>query len=137
MRVKKVHPGARVPTKGSEGAGCYDLYCVEDTYIKPGETAKLSTGLAFEVPQGFCMHIYLRSSMGAKGIMGNVGIVDSDYRGTVFICVTNVGKTTFSVQAGDRIGQCQLVTAFETGFEVVPKLSETERGEGGFGSTGR
>lgn len=106
IKIKKLHENAIVPTYGSKDAACFDLYAVEDTCIIPGQTKILSTGLAFEVPDGYCMKIYPRSGISARTtlIMPNsCGIIDADYRGEVRVILRNIGQMT-SVGGDECIG---------------------------------
>lgn len=137
MKIKKLHDNAKIPTFGSEGAACFDLYCVEDVTLPARVPTMIPTGLAFEVPKGYCMNVYLRSSMGCKGIIGNTGVVDSDYRGEVFVICTNVTMNTIHFKAGDRIAQARLEKLEPVTLEFAERLSNTKRGTGGCGSTGK
>ena len=119
-----------MPTRGTSGAAGFDLYAIEDTALKNGMPAKVRTGLAFEVPAGYCMVVYSRSSSALKGLVLTPLIVDSDYRGEVF------GEPHYQIHKGDRIAQVKVEKLDDTTFEWADELSETERGTGGFGSTG-
>lgn len=142
VRVKKLDPKAIVPTYGSEEAAGADLYaCMEQSVtIGAGETAFISTGIALEVPKGYAGLVFARSSMGAKRGLApanKVGVIDSDYRGPVQVVLHNHGKTAQTVEPGDRIAQLLIVPVFKAVFEETQCLSDTDRGEGGFGSTGK
>lgn len=140
MKVKILKTNAKLPTKGTDGAACYDLYAAETVELLRGRPTKISTGLAFEVPEGYCMTVYSRSSSALKGLVIVPLIVDSDYRGEVFILVNRLGVTgelTYKINAGDRIAQFKLEKLVPTTFEVVDELSETKRGAGAFGSSGK
>ena len=143
IKIKKLHERAMVPTFATEGAACFDLYAmVEDSKeisIFEYSPAIIRTGLAFEIPQGYAMIIYSRSGHGFKNdvrLANCVGVIDSDYRGEVKVKLT-CDNEDFYVSNGDRIAQAMIipVPAIE-GFLVSNELSETERGDGGFGSTG-
>lgn len=149
LKVKKLHEDAILPTYGSPGAACFDLYALEDGYVPseppPGHSghppyAIVRTGLAVEIPSGWCMKVYSRSGHGFKnGIrLGNgTGIVDHDYRGEVMVILRNDSRYSFSFNRGDRIAQAMLVPVERVSFVEVEELSDTARGTGGFGSTGK
>ena len=142
IRIKKLHPNAVIPTYGSPEAAGADLYaCLDENVLIPtGETVFIPTGLALEVPVGCAGLIYARSSMGTKRGLApanKVGVIDSDYRGQVMVALHNHGKENQIVQPGERIAQLLITPVFTPGFQEVDDLSDTERGVGGFGSTGR
>lgn len=141
MKIKKLHPAAVVPTYGTEGSACFDLYAVQpEAEIRVVDTATVRTGLAFEVPQGFVMLVFSRSGHGFKNdvrLANCVGVIDSDYRGELMVKLTNDNPSDcLAVHPGDRIAQAMLLPVSQTYFEVVDELSSTDRGAGGFGSTG-
>ena len=138
LKIKKLHPNAKMPTFGTEGAGCFDLYVSERTVLKPYVGTLVPTGLAFEVPEGYVMNLYLRSSMCKKCIIGSTGVVDSDYRGEVKVQATNISPDgDFILEVGDRIGQGRLEKLELTTLVWADELSETKRGTAGYGSTGK
>ena len=142
IKVKLLRPGARVPTYGTEFSAGADLYaCLEEPVtIAPGETKKIPTGLAMEIPVGFAGLIYARSSLGTKQGLApanKVGVVDSDYRGEFMIFLHNHGSQTQTVSHGDRVAQLLVTPVFTPGFEEADELTDTARGAGGFGSTGK
>ena len=139
IQFKKLHPKATIPTKGTEGSAAYDLYAVETAYIPVGETVAVGTGLSLEIPQGWKGEIYSRSGYASKGIVvpNAPGKIDSDYRGEVQVLLHNArNHDMVAISAGDRIAQFELNPVYEVEFEEVDGLSETDRGEMGFGSTG-
>jgi len=142
VRVVKLNPNAVLPTYGSEGAAGADLYaCLsEDITILPGETAWISTGIALEVPKGCAGLIYARSSMGVKRGLApanKVGVVDSDYRGEIRVVLLNHGKEPQKICHGERVAQFVITPVLTPIYEEVTSLSNTDRGIGGFGSTGK
>ena len=142
MRVKKLRQNAVIPTYGSATAAGADLYaCLEENVtIEPGRTVFIPTGLAMEVPRGYAGLIYARSSMGAKRGLApanKVGVVDSDYRGEVMVALHNHGGEAQTVAPGERIAQLLVTPVLAPVFEACDDLTETGRGAGGFGSTGR
>lgn len=140
MRIKRLNENAKVPTKGSQHAAGYDLYSTETVSIRPHETALIGTGWAMEFPIGYFGAIYARSGLATKeGLRpaNCVGVIDSDYRGEVKVALHNDTNTLKTVTVGDRIAQLIIMDYFfVSDFEEVNVLSDTSRGEGGFGSTG-
>lgn len=111
----------------------------EDFTIKPGERALIPTGLSFEIQSGYEVQIRPRSGLSLKTdllVVNSPGTIDADYRGEVKIILGNFGKDNFTIKHGDRIAQMVLAPIHQAEFSVVDELSDTERGEGGFGSTG-
>ncbi len=142
VRVKRVLEGAKLPTYGSACAAGADLYaCLEEAVtIQPGETVFIPTGIALEVPQGCAGLIYARSSMGAKRGLApanKVGVIDSDYRGQVMVALHNHSALPQTVEPQERIAQLLITPVFTPGFVETEELSDTQRGAGGFGSTGK
>ena len=140
--VKKLRPNAILPTYGSAEAAGADLYaCLEEEItIAPGETYFVPTGLALEVPRGCAGLIYARSSMGAKRVLApanKVGVIDSDYRGEVRVVLLTHGSQPQTIQPGERIAQMIITPVLTPVYEEVEDLSDTDRGTGGFGSTGK
>lgn len=152
-RVVKVRPvvnilladGAHVPTYGTEYAAGADLYAVihNDTKtveILPGETAFLDTGVTMEIPKGYVGLVYARSGLSCKQGLApanKVGVIDSDYRAGVKVALYNQSNEIRTISNGDRIAQIIIQPVMQFEFKEVDKLSETDRGEGGFGSTGK
>lgn len=142
IRVKRLCREAILPTYGSEYAAGADLYaCLEaPVTVQPGETFWVSTGISLEIPQGYAGLIYARSSMGAKRGLApanKVGVIDSDYRGEVRVVLLNHSKEPQTIAPGERVAQLVITPVFTPGFEEVQELNDTERGSGGFGSTGK
>lgn len=140
VAIKHLSDRAKTPTYGSVGAACFDLYAADTLAVAPGRSAVVPTDLAFEVPPGYVLMIYSRSGHGFKHgirLANNTGVVDSDYRGHVPVCLHNDGRDVFYVHQGDRVAQAMIIPVPRVEFAVVDELSSTERGENGFGSTGR
>ncbi|RJV00715.1 MAG: dUTP diphosphatase [Candidatus Poseidoniales archaeon] len=138
----KLDPEAAAPTQGSKSAAGWDLRALEDTVVTRGSSTKIRTGLAVAIPEGWEGQIRSRSSLGAKGmIMPNgVGTIDSDYRGELMILATWIGEgDSIHLSKGERIAQMLIAPVPQTSYREVSvdDLSKTERGEGGFGSSGR
>lgn len=141
---KKLSNQAVVPTRGSKCAAGYDLYAcpsgVNAIFIAPGETAKIGTGIAIALPDGTFGGIYARSGLALKyGLRpaNCVGVIDSDYRGEVIVALYNDSNEEQCIMYGDRIAQLIVQPYYECVFENADDLDATERGAGGFGSTGR
>ena len=142
IRVKKLSPKAILPTYGSFEAAGADLYaCLEESVtIQPGETVFIPTGIALEVPKGCAGLVYARSSMGAKRGLApanKVGVIDSDYRGEIRVVLLNHGKVPQTVEHGERVAQFLITPVLTPQYEEVAELTDTDRGAGGFGSTGK
>lgn len=138
----KLDSEATPPTQGTESAAGWDLRALERTLVSKGVSAKIRTGLAVAIPEGWEGQIRSRSSLGAKGmIMPNgVGTIDSDYRGELMVLATWIGEgDSIELAKGERIAQMLIAPVPLTTYREVTfdELSTTERGEGGFGSSGR
>lgn len=141
INVKKVRESAKLPTYGSQYAAGADLYaCTEgEIEIAPHSTAMIPTGIALELPVGYAGFIYARSGLASKRGLApanKVGVVDCDYRGEVIVALHNHGENAQKIAAGERIAQLVVAPYITADFEEVDELSSTERGAGGFGSTG-
>jgi dUTP pyrophosphatase len=149
LKVKKLHPEAKLPVRATEGAACFDICAtVADTEtgstswhhrIEPGGKAIVRTCLAFEVPPGWVLKVYSRSGHGFKNgvrLVNGTGIIDADYRGELMVGLHNDSEEAFFVATGDRIAQAMLERVEPVQFVEVDELSDTARGAGGFGSTG-
>ena len=143
MNIKILAAGAKIPVRGSKHSAGLDLkaYIPEGMIIiKPGETEVIQTGIAVEIPAGYFGGIYARSGLATKrGLRPSncVGVIDSDYRGEVKVALYNDSETVQIVYDGDRIAQLIVQAYAPVKVNVVDELSNTERGAGGFGSTGR
>ena len=142
VSIKLLNPRAKLPTYGSADAAGADLYALTDApvTVAPGETALIRTGIALAVPQGYVGLVYARSGMACKRGLApanKVGVIDADYRGEVMIFLHNHGDVPQVVEDGDRIAQLVIAPYLTAQFQTVDELDGTERGSGGFGSTGR
>ena len=142
VRVKKLSANAILPTYGSKEAAGADLYaCLdEEITIGAGETAWIGTGISLEVPKGCAGLIYARSSMGTKRGLApanKVGVIDSDYRGEVRVVLYNHSGKPQTVAPGERIAQLLITPVLTPRYEEAEELTDTDRGTGGFGSTGK
>ena len=142
VNIKKLRDGAVVPAYGTDFAAGADLYACMDEEIRiaGGETVMIKTGIAMELPEGYAGLIYARSGLATKKGLApanKVGVVDSDYRGEIMVSLYNHSGETQVVEPGERVAQ-MIITPYIRGlFNVVDELSDTARGTGGFGSTGR
>lgn len=145
INIKKTDENAKIPTYGSEFAAGTDLYAVihnEENRVEilPGETAFIDTGIVMEIPNGYVGLIYARSGLACKQGLApanKVGVIDSDYRGNIMVALYNQSNETRIVSEGDRIAQIIIQPIEQFGFKVTENLSNTVRGNGGFGSSGK
>lgn len=142
VKYKKLNDLAKEPTRGSADAAGYDLYAATNTPIEVGPhmTVKIGTGLSFELPQYTFAAIFARSGLATKqGLRpaNCVGVCDSDYRGEYIVAIHNDSGTPQKIQPGDRIAQMILLPYIPMQLEESEELTDTERGSGGFGSTGK
>ena len=163
IKAKRLSDTAKLPTYGSKKAACCDLYCdlrvdkcidlnpanvdfkhmeysgdcFDRVHIAPHETIKLPTGWAFQPPEGYMLQILQRSGLASKGLIPLGGILDEDYTGEVIVIMLNTTDKYLSINNGDRIAQMAIRPYYQGEFEEVDKLDKTERGDGGFGSTGK
>ena len=139
---EKIGTTIPLPYYATAGAAALDLHaCIgDDTLIPPNGRTMIPTGLAVAIPEGHVGIMAVRSSMGAKhgvNLANGIGVIDSDYRGELRVTLHNTTDTAYTVHSGDRIAQLMVIPVACPPIEVVDTLPETDRGEGGFGSTGR
>lgn len=142
VKLKKLNEGAIIPTYGSPCSAGADLYaCIDaDITVKPGQTVFVGTGLAMELEDGYVALIYARSGLACKKGLApanKVGVIDSDYRGEIKVAIHNHSSEEHTISVGERIAQMVVTPYIRCEFEETKELDATERGEGGFGSTGR
>lgn len=139
LKCKRVSEDAILPTRGSDWSAGLDFYSMVDVEIQPGDIVGFHTGWAMEIPRGFFGHLVTRSSLGKNGvrIAAGANVIDSDYRGEVIAYMINDGIYPRHVGKGDRFAQIVIIPCSYLDAVEVDELSETERGTGGFGSTGR
>ena len=143
MKIKRVQEDAVLPTYGTEGSGALDFYAAEDVTVWDERTYRVGLGVALEVPVGYVLQLVPRSSMGVDTPLrmpNSMGVIDSDYRGEVAAIYVNdetKGMIPYQINKGDRIAQGYLVATPKINLVEVEELSDTDRGEKGFGSTGK
>lgn len=140
--IKKLTPQATLPTYGSEYAAGADLYaCIsEHLTFEPGETKLVHTGLAMEIPVGYAGLIYARSGLATKKGLApanKVGVIDADYRGEIMVALHNHSNSPVTIEPNERIAQLVITPYLTAHFTETDTLSDTPRGTGGFGSTGK
>ena len=137
--VKRLNEKAVMPQYGSDGAAAMDLFSTEEHTITPGETQFVSTGIAMAIPEGYVGLIFARSGLSCKQDLApanKVGVIDSDYRGEIKVALHNHGKQDRTIEVGQRVAQMAIVPVVQASLSWVDDLDDTNRGEGGFGSTG-
>ncbi|MBQ8996088.1 MAG: dUTP diphosphatase [Oscillospiraceae bacterium] len=142
LKIQKLDPKAIAPVKATIGSACFDLHALlEEAYVlQPGDHHLFHTGLSIEMPTDDCVCLlFSRSGMGVKHgvtLSNSVGVIDSDYRGELCVALVNHGDEPYTVEPEDRIAQMMVIKTIPLEIAVVEALNETERGTGGFGSTG-
>ena len=142
IKIKKLNENAIIPTYGTEFSAGADLYALqgEAVTVEPHQTVMIHTGLAMEIPEGYAGLIFARSGLASKRGLApanKVGVVDPDYRGEFMVALHNHTDEPRTVEGGERVAQLVIVPFIQGSSEVANELSETVRGEGGFGSTGK
>ena len=141
INIKKLNPEATIPTYGSDFAAGADLYaCLfAPITIEPGETFMVKTGISLEIPEGYAGLIYARSGLASKRGLApanKVGVIDSDYRGEIIVALHNHSMNPQKIEPNERIAQLVITPYVQAIFNETAELSDTDRGAGGFGSTG-
>ena len=136
IKVKLLNDYAMLPRKNKEDSA-YDLYVDDYVDINPGKTVALTTGIALEIPEGWGVQLYSRSGLASEGLFVVGGVIDSGYRGQIKVLLYNSTKDIYPFQLGDRIAQFKIHPVYEAQFVESDYLSTSERGEKGFGSSGR
>lgn len=137
MNVKKLDPRAKLPLRAHPTDSGADLFALERTVLPAHTVVKVRTGIAVELPENTSGIIWGKSSVESKGIKAMAGLVDAPYRGELIVCMYNLNNTEFIFEAGQKIAQLVVLPTLYPTFEEVEELSDTSRGAGGFGSTGR
>jgi dUTP pyrophosphatase len=140
LKYKKVAPNAITPRRATSGSGGYDLFSTQDVTLRPGASYAVGTGIEMEIPSGYVGLICPKSGLAANfatTVLNGPGVIDPDYRGEVKAIMINEGEQPKRFAPGDKVAQILFVETEEVEFEEVAELSSTERGTGGFGSTGK
>lgn len=143
LKIKRVRPGARIPAYATPGAAAMDLHaaCEQPVTILPGAREVVPTGIAIELPgPEYVALVFARSSLGVRHgltLSNGVGVIDSDYRGEIGVGLVNLSDAPYVVAPGERVAQLAVMPVARAGIVVADELSDTERGAGGFGSTGK
>jgi dUTP pyrophosphatase len=136
LRIKKIHPEAKVPAYAHSGDAGFDLFSCEDCDLGPGETRPVPTGIQMAIPPGFVGLIWDKSGISLKGVHRLAGVVDAGYRGEVRVVLANLGREVYAVRKGMKIAQMLIQPVQAVEIVESSSLDDTSRGEGGFGSTG-
>lgn len=139
LKIKKLHKDAIIPAYQSPQSAGFDLHAIEDYELQAAQRMLISTGLAFEIESGFEIQVRPRSGLALKNgisVLNTPGTIDSDYRGEIKIILINHSNETFFIKKGDRIAQAVINEIYQAVFQEEVDLSDTERGSGGFGSSG-
>jgi dUTP pyrophosphatase len=140
LRVARLDPRARLPTRAHPGDAGLDLYALQSAHLAPGERASIATGIAVEIPSGHAGLVLPRSGLAARhgiSVVNAPGLIDADYRGEVRVLLLNTDRErAFALDGGDRIAQLVIVAVAIAEVAEVPALTHTARGAGGFGSSG-
>ncbi len=137
MNVKKLDPRAKLPLRAHPTDSGADLFALERTILPPRRITYVHTGIAVELPENTSGIIWGKSSVESKGIKAMAGLVDAPYRGELIVCMYNLNDTEFVFEAGQKVAQLVVLPTLYPAFTEVAELSDTSRGEGGFGSTGK
>lgn len=138
IRIKRLSPNGKIPTRAKSSDAGYDLYSTSDLPITPTARELVSTGIAIEIPEGYYGRVAPRSGLAVKaGVDILAGVVDSGYRNEIKVVMINLGQGLVSVNKGDRIAQLIIEKCHDVEWEEVKELSDSDRGEGGFGSSGK
>ncbi|MCI7043680.1 dUTP diphosphatase [Candidatus Avelusimicrobium faecicola] len=136
MKVKKLSPLAKLPQRAHPTDSGADLFALERTVLPARAITKVHTGIAVELPENTSGIIWGKSSVESKGIKAMAGLVDAPYRGELIVCMYNLNEQDFVFEAGQKVAQLVVLPTLYPAFEEVSELTDTSRGEGGFGSTG-
>ncbi|MEW6407815.1 MAG: dUTP diphosphatase [Patescibacteria group bacterium] len=138
VKIKKLSPDAKLLTYAHEGDAGLDIYSVEDAEILPNERKAIKTGISSELPSGYAFFVWDKSGLAAEfGIKTMAGVIDSGYRGEIRIVLLNTSQKPYKIRKGEKIAQVILLKVEAAEIKESKELNNTERGEGGFGSTGK
>ena len=136
LRVKRIHPEARLPVYGHPGDAGLDLFAVVDRELAPGEVFAVPTGIQIAVPAGHVGLVWDKSGISLKGVHRLAGVIDAGYRGEVQVVLINLGAAPFAIKKGTKIAQLLVQPVAAVAVVESDSLDDTSRGQGGFGSTG-
>lgn len=136
MKVKKLHPNAKLPVRAHATDSGADLFALERTVLPPHAISHVHTGIAVELPENTSGVIWGKSSVESKGVKAMAGLVDAPYRGELIVCMYNLNPQEFVFEAGQKVAQLVVLPTLYPSFEEAEQLTDTARGSGGFGSTG-
>ncbi|WP_428074595.1 dUTP diphosphatase [Candidatus Avelusimicrobium aviculae] len=136
MKVKKLHPNAKLPVRAHATDSGADLFALERTVLPPHAISHVHTGIAVELPENTSGVIWGKSSVESKGVKAMAGLIDAPYRGELIVCMYNLNPQEFIFEAGQKIAQLVVLPTLYPSFEEAAELTDTARGSGGFGSTG-
>ncbi|WP_394951585.1 dUTP diphosphatase [uncultured Helicobacter sp.] len=139
INIKKLHPNAIIPQYQTAFSAGFDLHSLDSHILRAGERALIPTGLAFEIESHYEVQVRPRSGLALKNgisVLNTPGTIDSDYRGEIKVLLINHSSEDFVIESGDRIAQGVVCKVYQAEFEEVEVLSDSQRGEGGFGSSG-
>lgn len=139
IQIKKLHQDAYIPRYQTPGAAGFDIHCIENITIPSGESKLIKTGLGMAIESGYELQIRPRSGLALKNgitVLNTPGTIDSDYRGEIMVLLINHSKQDFVIAKGDRIAQGVISKVYQADFMEVSELDDTQRGSGGFGSSG-
>ncbi|XLQ19794.1 MAG: dUTP diphosphatase [Candidatus Moraniibacteriota bacterium] len=137
IKIKKINPEAKLPQYTIEGDAAMELYSIEDIVLSPGDIVACQTGISMAIPDGFVGLIWDKSGIAFKGGLKTMGgVIDSNYRGEIGVIIRNLSKKDYKINKGDKIAQMLIQRVECPIIEEVDELDETQRGDGGFGSTG-
>lgn len=138
IKVKKLDPNAKVPTYAHTGDAGMDLFALEQVELKPSERKQIRTGVAFEIPEGYSGFIWDKSGLSHKyGLKTLGGVYDGSYRGECIVGIVNLSEENYVFEKGHKVAQMTVIAVPSAEIKEVSELNTTERGEGGFGSTGK
>ena len=137
IRVKKLDPAAKLPLRAHATDSGADLFALTRTVLPPRAITHVHTGVCVELPEETSGIIWGKSSVESKGIKAMAGLVDAPYRGELIVCMYNLNETEFVFEAGQKVAQLVVMPTLYPSFEEADELSDTSRGSGGFGSTGK
>lgn len=138
LSFKKLHPDAKVPLYAHSHDAGFDMYATEDVHFEPGAKMRVPTGIALEIPDGYVGLVWDKSSLSFNhGLKTMGGVIDSGYRGEIIMGLYNFSDTPYTIKKGDKVAQILIQKIEHATFQEVDSLSDTSRGENGWGSTGK